>query len=102
MRPELMRGILSIVSDPHAADLAAGMLVASRKIGMNTVRAKCPNCWETDECTVVDTKEWMMAGKQPSQTGTSGGAPQKGGYNLKCPTCNTVFWHEDRSGTRGM
>jgi hypothetical protein len=69
---------------------------------MDVIRAKCPNCWETDDCAVVDTKEWMMAGKQPNPGGGGGTMPQTGGQNLKCPTCNTVFWHEIRPGSKAM
>jgi len=63
--------------------------------GMSTVRAKCPNCWETDECEVVETKNWY--GKDVAgQAGPAKDAPPGAGYNLKCPTCHDIFWFEIR------
>jgi phage FluMu protein Com len=64
---------------------------------MKTVRAKCPNCWETDDCEIVETTSWYA-----NKEGAGGPQPGKeaagGGHNLKCPTCQNVFWHEIRAG----
>jgi phage FluMu protein Com len=69
---------------------------------MNVIRAKCPNCWETDDCEVVETKNWY-ASKSPSGESPQGGQTTGvSGHNLKCPTCQNVFWHEIRGGTKAM
>jgi phage FluMu protein Com len=73
------------------------MLDEPRANGMNVIRAKCPNCWETDDCEIVETKNWYGkdgAGQNPS----AGEAPAGAGYNLKCPTCKGIFWFEIRGG----
>lgn len=68
---------------------------------MNTVHAKCPNCWETDDCEIVETKNWYGkdAGGQPA---AAAGQPQGTGHNLKCPTCKGIFWFEIRGGKPAM
>lgn len=67
---------------------------------MSTVRAKCPNCWETDECEIVETKNWY--GKDADKAGATPQPAAGSGYNLKCPTCHGMFWHEIRPGSKSM
>jgi hypothetical protein len=99
MRRALERGILPTLSEPPAAVLAIESLAESRIIGMNVIRAKCPNCWETDDCEIVETKNWY--GKDAGGQGSPPKeAPAGSGYNLKCPTCHGIFWHEIRGGAK--
>lgn len=69
---------------------------------MKTVRAKCPNCWETDECEVVETKNWYAKDAAGGPGGPAKDAPAGSGYNLKCPTCHGIFWQETRPGAEAQ
>lgn len=65
---------------------------------MKTVRAKCPNCWETDECEIVETKNWYGKDVAGGQGGPAKDTPASAGHSLKCPTCQDIFWYESRPG----
>lgn len=62
---------------------------------MNTIRAKCPNCWEISECS-IEASNW--SGQPISPAGQNAPRDESGrtGHNLRCPICHMTFWYEMR------